>query len=372
MLTWVEINKKALIFNLQQFRRKIGGRAEIIPVIKSNAYGHGFLEVARFCDTCNLINKIAIVSLAEALGLRKNKIKKPIIVLSFFDFEDLKKMGEKELKNIALPIYDLSTAQKLNNFAKKRGIKIEIHLKIDTGASRIGFWPKELIKNAESLKKLNNLEIEGIFSHFASSEEDKKYTQKQLRTFSQTISELKKGGINPPLKHIACTAAALAVPQSQYNAVRLGIGLYGLYPSLQIKKMNLIKLKPVLSWKTRLIQVRKIPKNTLIGYGGAYQTRCQTRLGIIPVGYWDGLDRKLSNCGQVLFKGKKCAILGRICMNLTMIDLTGLNAKTGDKVTLIGKQGGAEITADDLAKKINTINYEVVTRVNPQIKRIVC
>ncbi|MBI5254322.1 alanine racemase, partial [Candidatus Falkowbacteria bacterium] len=361
MLTWVEINKKALIFNLQQFCKKIGDRVEIIPVVKSNAYGHGFLEVAKFCDACYLIKKIAVVNLAEALELRKNKIKKPLIVLSFFDFEDLATSARQELKNISLPIYDLPTAVKLNNFAQKRGISIKIHLKIDTGASRIGFWPNDLLKNAGLLKKLNNLDIEGIFSHFASSEENKRFTQTQLRIFNKTILKLKKQGIDPPLKHIACTAAALALLQSQCNAIRLGIGLYGLYPSPQIKKMNVIKLKPALSWHARLIQVREIPKNTLIGYGGAYRTHRQTQLGIIPVGYWDGLPRALSNCGQVLFKGKKCAILGRICMNLTMIDLTGLNAKTGDKVTLIGRQGKGEITADDLAQKINTINYEVVT-----------
>lgn len=370
MLTWVEINKKALIFNLQQFRQKIGKGIEIIPVIKSNAYGHGFIEVARFCDTCNLINKIAIINLAEALELRKNKIKKPIIVLSFFDFEELTVVNKKELKNISLPIYDMATAIKLNNFAKKSKIKVKIHLKIDTGASRIGFFPTELIKHTELLKKLNNLTIEGVFSHFASSEEDKKYTRKQLQIFNKTMVELKAGGINPRMIHIACTAAALVTSQNQCNAMRLGIGFYGLYPSEQIKKI--IKLKPVLSWHTRLIQVKNIPKNTLIGYGGTYRTRRQTKLGIIPVGYWDGLDRHLSNCGQVLFKGKKRAILGRICMNLTMIDLTGLNAKTGDKITLIGRQGTVKITADDLAKKINTINYEVVTRINPQIKRIVC
>lgn len=370
MLTWVEINKKALIFNLQQFRQKVEKGIEIIPVIKSNAYGHGFIEVAKFCDTCNLINKIAIVSLAEAFELRKNKIKKRIIVLSFFDFEELVTADKKELKNISLPIYDMATAIKLNNFAKKSKIKVKIHLKIDTGASRIGFLPTELIKHMELLKKLNNLTIEGIFSHFASSEEDKKYTRKQLQIFNKTIAELKVGGINPQMFHIACTAAALVTSQNQCNATRLGIGFYGLYPSEQIKKI--IKLKPVLSWHARLIQVKNIPKNTLIGYGGTYQTHRQTKLGIIPVGYWDGLDRHLSNCGQVLFKGKKCAILGRICMNLTMIDLTGLNAKTGDKITLIGKQGTAKITADDLAQKINTINYEVTTRINPQIKRIVC
>ncbi|KKR99671.1 MAG: Alanine racemase [Candidatus Magasanikbacteria bacterium GW2011_GWC2_41_17] len=370
MLTWVEINKKALAFNLQQFHKKIGKGIEIIPVIKSNAYGHGFIEIARFCDTCKLINKIAVVNLAEALELRKNKIKKQIIVLSFFDFNELTGESASELKNISLPIYDIATAIKLNNFSKKSEFKIKIHLKIDTGASRIGFLPNELIKNIALLKKLNNLIIEGVFSHFASSEEDKKYTQKQKNIFDKTITKLKALGINPPMIHIACTAAALVTPQNQCNTVRLGIGFYGLYPSKKIKKI--IKLKPVLSWHTRLIQVKDLSKNTLIGYGGTYKTRRKTLLGIIPVGYWDGLDRHLSNCGQVLFKGKKCGIIGRICMNLTMIDLAGLNAKTGDKITLIGRQGKHEITADDLAQKIDTINYEVVTRINPQIKRIVC
>lgn len=342
-----------------------------MPVIKSNAYGHGFFEVAAFCEANQTVKKMLVVSLDEALMLRRKKIKKPIIVLSFFNLEQLKKQKGKNLKNISLPVYDLKTARVLNQIARVKGIKIKIHLKIDTGASRIGFLPAELTKrgNIKTLKSFKNLFIEGIFSHFAASETNKKYTQKQLAIFKEILLKLKDEGIDPPLKHFACTAAALAAPKSRFNAIRLGIGFYGLWASKQAKKAGKFELKPALSWQTRLIQVKKISKNTPVGYGCSCVVNRPTVLGIIPVGYWDGLDRRLSNRGQVLHRGKRCNILGRVCMNMTMIDLTGHRAEAGDKITLIGRQGREEITADEMAEKIGTINYEVISRINPLLPR---
>lgn len=373
MLTWVEINRSALNHNLQAFRRVIGPKTKLMAVVKSNAYGHGFLEVAKFCDAQKAVDLLAVVNLDEALALRQNKIKKPILILTFFELEKLKKLPADFFKKTAFPVYDLQTAKALNCLAAKKGINIKVHLKIDVGTSRIGFLSKDILneKMLNSLKSLKNITIEGVFSHLAASEENLTYTKKQIKTFERILSQLKKEGINPPLKHLACTASTLAAPPSRFNAVRLGLGLYGLWPSPQTKNRNGIDLKQALSWHTRLIQVKKLPKNTPIGYGCAYITKRPTQLGIIPVGYWDGLDRKLSNCGQILVKGQKCPILGRICMNLTMIDLTGLAAKTGDKVTLLGRQGKNEISAEDLAKKIGTINYEVVTRINPLLPRII-
>lgn len=371
MLTWLEINRSALRHNLQEFRRVVGPKTKIMAVVKSNAYGHGFLEIVKFCDTNKNVDLLAVANLDEALVLRQNKIKKSIFILTFFEPQKLKTISAKFWKDVALPIYDLKTAQLVNQLAQKRGIKIKIHLKVDTGTSRIGFLPNELLtkKTLKMLKSLKNIKIEGIFSHFAASEENLNYTKKQLKTFSRIVSRLKEQGIDPPLKHIACTASSIVIKESQLDAVRLGIGLYGLWPSPQTKNRNGLDLKPVLSWHTRLIQVKKIPKNTPVGYGCTYLAKRPTLLGIIPIGYWDGLDRRLSNCGQVLFKGRKCPILGRICMNLTMIDLTGLQARTGDKVTLLGRQGKNTITAEDLANKIGTINYEVVTRINPWLPR---
>lgn len=343
-----------------------------MPVIKSNAYGHGFFEVAAFCESNPTVKKMLVVSLAEALTLRRQKIKKPIIVLSFFDLERLKKQKREILKNISLPVYDLKIAQALNKIARAKGVKIKIHLKIDTGTSRIGFLPAELIRQSaiNTLKSFRNLFVEGVFSHFAASETNKKYTKRQLKIFKEILLKLKEEGIDPPLKHFACTAAALVAPKSHFNAIRLGIGFYGLWASKQAKKAGKFTLKPALSWRTRLIQVKKIPKNTPVGYGCSCVVNRPTTLGIIPVGYWDGLDRRLSNYGQVLHQGKRCNILGRVCMNMTMIDLTGQPAKAGDKITLIGRQGRKEITADEMAEKVGTINYEVVSRINPLLPRI--
>lgn len=343
-----------------------------MPVVKSNAYGHGFFEVAGFCETSPTVKKILVVSLDEALKLRGQKIKKPIVVLSFFNLEQLKKQKGQILENISLSVYDLKTARALNKIARAKGIKIKIHLKIDTGTSRIGFLPAELTVSdaSKTLKSFKNLFIEGIFSHFAASETNKKYTRKQLSVFKEILLKLKEEGISPPLKHFACSAAALVSSQSHFNAIRLGIGFYGLWASKQAKKAGRFALKPVLSWQTRLIQVKKIPKNTPVGYGCSCVVNRPTTLGIIPVGYWDGFDRRLSNCGQVLHRGKRCNILGRVCMNMTMIDLTGQPAKAGDQITLIGRQSREKITADEMAGKIGTINYEVVSRINPLLPRI--
>lgn len=372
MLTWVEIDRGALNHNLKEFRRVIGSKTKLMAVVKSNAYGHGFLAVSKFCDANKNVDWLAVVNLDEALLLRKNKIKKPILILSFFELIKLKKQPAIFFKNVSFPVYDLKTARELNQLASQRGIRIKMHLKVDVGTSRIGFLAKDLLsfKTLKTLKSLKFLYLEGLFSHFAASEENQNYTKKQLKIFNLIIAELKKQGIDPPFKHIACTAASLTAPTSHFNAIRLGLGLYGLWPSPQTKKRNGLTLKPALSWQTRLIQVKKIPAGAPIGYGCAYIAQRPTLLGIIPVGYWDGLDRKLSNCGQVMVKGKKCAILGRICMNLTMIDLTNLKTKTGDKVTLLGKSKKLAITAEDLAQKINTINYEVVTRINPLLPRM--
>lgn len=369
MLTWLEIDRSALDHNLKEFRRVIGSKTKLMAVVKSNAYGHGFWEVSKFCDANKNVDWLAVVNLDEALLLRKNKIKKPILILSFFELAKLKKQPAIFFKNVSFPVYDLKTAQELNQLASQKGIRIKIHLKIDVGTSRIGFLAKDLLY-LKTLKSFKSLYFEGLFSHFAASEENQNYTKKQLKIFNQIIAELKKQGIDPPFKHIACTAASLTTPASHFNAIRLGLGLYGLWPSPQTKKRNGLTLKPALSWQTRLIQVKKIPAGAPIGYGCAYIAQRPIRLGIIPVGYWDGLDRKLSNCGQVMIKDKKCAILGRICMNLTMIDLTNLKTKTGDKVTLLGKNKKLAITAENLAQKINTINYEVVTRINPLLPRI--
>jgi alanine racemase len=230
--------------------------------------------------------------------------------------------------------------------------------------------PNEALLYAKKITDTNNLELEGVFSHFASSEDDLKYSKKQEDTFKKTIDELEKNNIHITIKHFACSAATIFLKTAHFNAVRLGLGLYGLYPNENSKKI--VKLKPALRLNTKIIQIKTIGPNTKIGYGGTYITKKQSKIAILPIGYWDGLDRKLSNTGQVIVKGIKCPIRGRICMNLMMIDVTKIKrVQVGDEVVIIGKQGQSEIGVDELAKQIGTINYEVVDRINPLLPRIV-
>lgn len=372
-LTWVEIDQGAIKFNIDQFKKIISSKVKIMVVVKSNAYGHGMAQAAQLALGRG-IDYLGVINTHEALLLRKVRIQAPIMVLSYFDGNELE---EAIIEDIELPLYDLETAKLLSKIAENLGKTIKVHIKIDTGTSRIGILAKEGLDFIKKVKSLSSLEIQGVFSHLASSEDfDQTYTNKQIREFKDLITKIKRAKIRVPLFHLGCSASTLINPQSHFDMVRIGISVYGLWPSSDAKKLvkkKRIKLeiKPALSWKTRIIQVKEVPKGTFIGYGCTYKTRRKTKLAVLPMGYWEGYDRKLSNQGEVLISGKRVKILGRVCMNLTMIDITDIQtARVGDEVVLIGKQGPEEITADEIAEKIDTINYEVVTRINPLLPRI--
>ncbi|MFA5070152.1 MAG: alanine racemase [Patescibacteria group bacterium] len=370
--TWVEISKSALLHNLDQFIRLAGKMAKICPIVKSNAYGHDM------CQTAKTLQKrpiwgFGVVNLEEGLLLRKNGIRKPILVLGYVN-GDLK---EGIQKNLAFSVYSLDLARQLNILALKQNKKVNIHLKVDVGTSRLGILPADLKNDIKEIKKLSNLRIEGIFSHLADSEnKDWSFTRKQLRLFDKIIGLAEGRDQRIPLKHIACSAAALGSSDSLYDLIRPGISLYGFWPSraCRLKASKIypwLSLKPALSWQTKIIQIKKLPPNTNIGYGRTFKTNRTVKLAVLPVGYAEGLDRRLSNKGEVLISGRRCPILGRVCMNMVMVDVSAVKkVRPGDKATLIGRQGRAEITAEELAADQNTINYEVVTRINPQVKRI--
>lgn len=368
MFTWVEIDKKALVENLRQFRKLIGSDRLLMPVVKANAYGHGFLEVARICDKSPQVDRICVVNDDEAITLTENKIRKPVQILTFYELDKAEKTLKLAKKGVIFPLFSLKQALFLNKIGERAKRKIKVHIKLDTGASRVGLLPKEILSFLKKINKFSHLEIEGLFSHFAASEEDRIFTEHQMKLFDGVVRDLEKGGYDIPLKHFACSSASVLYGKSRMNAIRLGLSLYGLYPDvLSVKK---IKLKPALSWYTKIIQVRTLPAWTKIGYGGSFTAKRTTKLAVLPIGYWDGYDRKLSNKSFVLIHGKKCPIRGRICMNICMADITGIpNVKIGDKVALIGKQNKSSVTADDLANLAETINYEIVDRINPLIPR---
>lgn len=363
-MTEVQISKSALVHNLRAYRRAIGD-ASVMTVVKANAYGHGIVQTAQAVE--KETDWFGVASAEEAILFRRAGIKKPVLVLSFYKSEQI----PLAIKNrVSLAVYDLKQARAISEAARKLKTTARIHLKVDTGTSRLGIFPREVASFSDKLIRLGNLKIEGVFSHFAASEENLEFTRKQNHAFDTVLEELDWRGVYP-LVHIACTAAGIVMPKSRHDMVRLGLGLYGLWPSDKARKAANFSLKPALHWQTRIVQVKTLPKGTFIGYGLSYRTKRETALAILSVGYYDGYDRKLSNQGEVLIGGKRCKIRGRICMNLMMADVTGLkNVQVGDAAVLIGQQGKEQITADELAEKIGTINYEVVTRINPLIPRV--
>jgi len=369
MLTWVEIKKSRLQNNLKQFRKIVGPQRQIMAIVKSNAYGHGMLTVAKLCLLAGA-DWLGVVNLKEALLLRQAKFKAPIFILSYYPFSsDVK---EAIRQNIDFPVYTLSQANFLDKEGQKVNKIVNIHIKIDTGASRIGILPGQTDDFIEKIEKFKHLNLQGIFTHYADSESKNQfYTNQQTQKFQKIIEQRQI-----PLTHAACSASILNNPNTFFNMVRIGIGLYGLWPSKDTQRMVnekffSIDLQPVLSWKTKVIQVKSLPAGVPIGYNCTFITRFKTKLAVLPVGYADGYDRRLSNCGSVLIRGIFCPIRGRVCMNLIMVDVSRVaEVKAGDEAVLIGKQENSIVSTDDMAKKIGTINYEVVTRINSDIPRI--
>jgi alanine racemase len=364
-LSWVEVNTAAIRHNILQVRSILPKNCKIAAVIKSNAYGHGIIPLAAFLQKNKLAEYLAVANDLEALCLRTTKIRLPIIVLSYWDEKNLPAL----LKNkIELAVYSMSQIKTLTDYVETRHCLVstlKIHLKIDTGMHRLGFCPAEIEWVMDMVRSVPQLEIQGIFSHFAAADEDGAFTKKQLRKFNEVVAKVAERG-KLPLLHIANSAGMLFMKGQNFNLARAGIALYGLQPSAQKPQFH---LKPALTWKTKVIQVKNIRRGEKISYSLTYEFKRDAHVAVLPVGYADGYDRKLSNCGEVLIRGKRYPVRGRVCMNLTMVEVDD-NVKEGDEVVLIGKQKDEEVTADELAQTIGTINYEVVTRISSEIERI--
>ncbi|MCH7492012.1 alanine racemase [Patescibacteria group bacterium] len=372
-ITWVAISRSAIRHNIRQLQRIVSPSTQFMAVVKSNAYGHGLIEVAKIAKQAK-VSWLATVNLDEALELRASGIKGRILVLSYYHPDKIK---EAIKKNITLTVYGYAAAKKINAAAKLLRTKTKVHFKVDTGTSRLGVLPLDCAPMLHKIRQLDNIKIEGIFSHFADAENlNQAFTNRQINTFNKIVSELEIQNIKIPLKHLACSASTILNKESHQDLIRIGIALYGLWSIekkgwLAKKLLPGLNLRPALSWYTTIIQLKKLPPHSTVGYGASYKTNKDTTLALVPVGYWEGYDRKLSNTGEVIIRGKRCSIRGRVCMNLMMIDVTSLpNVKVGDRVILIGQEGKESITADELANKIKTINYEIITRINPLINRV--
>lgn len=377
--TWVEISESAYINNLNFFKKLISLETELAVVVKANAYGHGILEIAGIAAK-NSVNFFCVHSLEEAESLRKTGFSQDILVMGPVPLARLEKVIAMDLQ---LAIYNTETLHLLDEAGRKLNKLARAHLKLETGANRQGVTESDLNNFLDIFKKKKFIKLEAVYSHFANVEDasDGGYSARQLEIFNTISDKIAKSGFVGFKKHIAASAAVLFMPQTHFDMVRVGIGQYGLWPSEKVKDSYEKKhggkaidglLSPVMSWKTRISQIKQVSKGNFIGYGCSYQAKRDMVIAVLPVGYSDGYDRGLSNKGYVLIGGRKAPVAGRVCMNLTMADITDIKGvKLEDEVVLLGKQGNQEVSAEYLADLIGTINYEIVTRINWQIPRIV-
>lgn len=369
--SWIEISKSSLRHNMGIFRR-LSGDACRIWVVKANAYGHGLAETAAV-----LLKEIrkrewfGVDSLDEALELRKLGARCPIIVLGWIPHP---RLGEALKNDLRLTVSSAETVKALARIKVSR--PVHVHLKVDTGTTRQGALPNDALALAALIKK-NGLELEGCATHFANIEdaENPAYGDMQIERFVTVVTSLRAAGFALPMVHAACSAATMIRHEAIFSGVRIGIGLYGLNPSALIaesfcRKTKLPALMPALTWRSRVALVKDVPAGTFVGYGLSYRTKKKTTIAIVPVGYSDGYDRGLSSQGVVAIGGKRCPVIGRICMNMMIVDASLCRGiREGAAVTLIGKDGKAAVTADELAQKADTINYEIIARIARHIPR---
>jgi len=363
--TWTEVNLDAIAQNVKNIKQLIGEKKELMAVVKGNAYGHDILEVSSVVLN-NGATRLAVARLEEGIFLRKAGITVPILILGL----TLKQQAELlVLYNITPTVCEYEMIEKLSESAIKEDRVVKVHLKVDTGMGRIGIFCYDILRFIKRIRALKNVEIEGIFTHFSvADEKDKKYTEEQFRKFMEVLTLLEKEEIRIPIKHVGNSATLLDLPHMWLDLVRPGISIYGLYPSTEVQKI--IKLIPAHSFKTRIVFLKELSAGEYISYGRTYTTiKKRTKVASLPLGYADGYNRLLSNQGEVLVRGRRFPVIGRICMDQTMIDVTNLpQVEIGDEVVLWGRQGQEEITVEEIAEKIGTINYEIVHM--PDKKRV--
>lgn len=364
--TFCAIDLEALRWNFQEVRKKTGPGVKVLSIVKANAYGHGACEVSRTLDGAGS-DAFGVATLEEGVELREAGIQSPILILAGLYPDQLDAMRQFRLTPA---VYDLDTLHDLEALAQSRGISLNFHLKVDTGMGRIGPLALEIDSWLPELQKLKALRLEGLFSHFSQAESvHGNYTQRQLETFRHVVQRLRDEGHRPFLIHLANSAAVITLPAAHFTMVRPGLMLYGVYPSPKME--DRVALRPVLSWKTRILQLKKVPEGSSISYGQTFVTQKESLIAILPVGYADGYPRLLSNRAAVLVRGKRAPIVGRVCMDLTMVDVTDIGeVQQGDDVVLLGKQGEEAISADEMARWADTISYEILTSIGPRVPRV--
>ena len=370
--SWVDVSSSALVSNANELKR-LAGDSAFMAVVKSNAYGHGIRQTVKAVN--RQADWVGVDSLEEAEIVREAKSKKPTLILGYVPYQLLKSVVKQGFSQV---VYSRPTIDLLSRHATKSR-PAKVHIKLETGTSRQGIETKELPTFLRYIYRRPNLIVEGLSTHFANIEDtaDPAYAFLQLKRFKEAVKIVERLGKKPPFLHTACSAAAIIYPETQFDLIRTGISLYGLWSSKITKGAAVdrginIQLKPALTWKTIVAQVKKIRSGTPVSYGLTEKVRRDSIVAIIPVGYWDGFDRGQSSVGNVLICGHRAKVLGRVCMNMTVADVTDIRGvKEENEVVIIGRQGREEISAEEFAERIGTVNYEAVTRINPMLPRIV-
>ncbi|MBQ7956186.1 MAG: alanine racemase [Lachnospiraceae bacterium] len=366
---YIEVNLEHILSNAEEIKKHIGTKTQIVGVIKTDGYGHGSVALAKALEKLDCMYGFAVATEEEAMELIEAGVKLPVMILGYtfpYAYEEMAKHG------IEPAVFRADMLSEMGKAALKMGKKMRVHVKVDTGMGRIGITPDE--KGLQFVKQAVNtagIELAGIFTHFARADEENKDSAKeQLKKFEDFITMVKAEGISGFLCHCSNSAAIMELPESHMDLVRSGIILYGLKPSDEVN-MKALELRPALSFYSSIVYIKEMPKGAPISYGGTFVTPKEMRVATIPIGYGDGYPRSLSNKGYVLICGKKAPILGKVCMDQMMVDVTEIpDAKEGDKVTLIGKDGAEEITADFLGDLSGRFNYELICDLGKRIPRL--
>ncbi|MBQ6814028.1 MAG: alanine racemase [Lachnospiraceae bacterium] len=360
------INLDNIYINMCELKRNTVDGTQMVAVIKTDGYGHGAVPIAKTID--DLVAAYAVATIDEALNLRRHNITKPIYILGFIYEHRVK---DAILNDIRMNVFDMHMGKVISDIATELGKKAYIHIKVDTGMSRIGFMATEESADiVRDISELPGVEIEGILTHFTASDAANKETaKKQLEKFETFNKLLLDRGVDIKIKHCSNSAGIIDMPMANMNEVRAGIALYGMYPSDEVNK-KAVMLRPALELKSHVVYVKTVPAGTGISYGSTYITDKETKVATIPVGYGDGYPRNLSNKGYVLIKGNKCPILGRVCMDQFMVDVTDMDVAEGEAVTLIGHDGEQSITVEELSELAGTFNYEFVCDLGKRIPRV--
>ncbi|MBD5100922.1 MAG: alanine racemase [Clostridiales bacterium] len=363
MRSYCLIDCDALRHNVQTIKSKLASGEKLMCVVKANAYGHGAVEVAKVCE--DAADYFGVATDDEGVELRENGIFLPILILGNTPPCDYQKLIDYDLQ---ATVFSIQSAMLLNSFCKEKNVKAKVHIAVDSGMGRIGFLPdeKDLARQVFCLK---NLSVEGIFTHFAcADEEGNNYSELQKERFDDFLDYLKNSNIDIPLVH-ACNSAGILYGKGQYSMSRAGIALYGLDPSSSVG--GSLPLKPALSWHTSVAHIKKLKKGEGVSYGRTYVAKEERIIATLPIGYADGYPRVLSSKFHVLIKGKRAPIVGRICMDQMMVDVSDIDGVSlYDDVILIGEQDGERISAEQIAKRADTINYEIVCSISQRVKRI--